>query len=116
MEYIQEYTKPTSYPVKVANIYMPIITRIVQLLSAYVIYIVGVLPVCLSGNYSVGHSEFVEMNANGLKWFLFALIMPWLCDSGAFFSGSKFGKHRMSPKIRITSYNVCYTKLLRIKS
>ncbi len=36
---------------------------------------------------------------NGLKWFLFALIMPWLCDSGAFFSGSKFGKHRMSPKI-----------------
>lgn len=36
---------------------------------------------------------------NGLKWFIFALIMPWLCDSGAFFSGSKFGKHKMSPKI-----------------
>ncbi len=38
---------------------------------------------------------------DGLYWFLFAMIIPWICDSGAYFYGSKFGKHKMtviSPK------------------
>lgn len=36
---------------------------------------------------------------DGKKWFLFALIMPWVCDSAAFFVGSAMGKHRLAPQI-----------------
>ncbi len=33
---------------------------------------------------------------NGALWFLFALVMPWVCDSGAYFFGCRFGKHKMT--------------------
>lgn len=36
---------------------------------------------------------------NGKMWFLFAMIIPWLCDSGAYFAGIKLGRHKFAPAI-----------------
>lgn len=36
---------------------------------------------------------------NGLFYLIMALIIPWLCDSGAYFVGTFFGKHKMCPAI-----------------
>ncbi len=35
----------------------------------------------------------------GKKWFLFALVLPWVCDSAAYFAGRAFGKHLLAPQI-----------------
>ena len=40
------------------------------------------------------HSE-----ALGPRWTLFALVLIWAADSGAYFVGSKFGKHKLAPAI-----------------
>ena len=32
-------------------------------------------------------------------WLMFALVVPWLCDSAAYFSGRFFGKHKFAPHI-----------------
>ena len=36
---------------------------------------------------------------NGPKWALFALMIVWAADSGAYFTGVRFGKHKMAPRI-----------------
>lgn len=36
---------------------------------------------------------------NGLFYLIMALIIPWMCDTGAYFSGTFFGKHKMCPEI-----------------
>lgn len=36
---------------------------------------------------------------DGKMWFLFALIVPWVCDSAAYFAGRAFGKHLFAPQI-----------------
>ena len=30
---------------------------------------------------------------------MFALVVPWLCDSAAYFTGRSFGKHKFAPAI-----------------
>lgn len=40
-----------------------------------------------------------EDSINPHHWLMFALIVPWLCDSGAYFTGRKFGKHKFAPAI-----------------
>jgi phosphatidate cytidylyltransferase len=35
----------------------------------------------------------------GLWWFMLIMPVAWLADSGAFFIGSRFGKHRMAPRL-----------------
>ncbi len=35
----------------------------------------------------------------GKKWFLFALVLPWVCDSAAYFAGRAFGRHLLAPQI-----------------
>ncbi|HOW52431.1 MAG TPA: phosphatidate cytidylyltransferase [bacterium] len=35
----------------------------------------------------------------GKMWFLFALVIPWVCDSAAYFAGRAFGKHLFAPQI-----------------
>jgi len=35
----------------------------------------------------------------GKKWFLFALVLPWACDSAAYFAGRAFGRHFLAPNI-----------------
>lgn len=35
----------------------------------------------------------------GVRWVWLALIVPWAADTGAYFAGRAFGRHRMSPVI-----------------
>ena len=36
---------------------------------------------------------------NGHRWLLCALMVVWAADTGAYFSGRKFGRHKLAPKI-----------------
>ncbi len=36
---------------------------------------------------------------HGNRWLLIALMIIWAADSGAYFAGRKFGKHKLSPRI-----------------
>lgn len=36
---------------------------------------------------------------NGIAWFLVALPAIWAADSGAYFYGRKFGRHKLSPRL-----------------
>ena len=36
---------------------------------------------------------------NGMAWFLVALPAVWAADSGAYFYGRKFGRHKLSPRL-----------------
>ncbi len=36
---------------------------------------------------------------HGPRWALFALALVWAADTGAFFVGSKLGRHKMAPRI-----------------
>jgi phosphatidate cytidylyltransferase len=36
---------------------------------------------------------------DGLWWFMLIMPIAWLADSGAFFIGSRFGKHRIAPRL-----------------
>jgi phosphatidate cytidylyltransferase len=35
----------------------------------------------------------------GPRWTLFAIALVWAADSGAYFAGSKFGRHKLAPSI-----------------
>lgn len=36
---------------------------------------------------------------NGHAWALYALLIVWLADTGAYFVGVRFGKHKLAPRI-----------------
>ena len=36
---------------------------------------------------------------NGPAWALYALLIVWLADTGAYFVGVRFGKHKLAPRI-----------------
>lgn len=65
MEYVQQYAKAMSYPVNVVSIYKSAMARIVQLLSAYVVYATFIAPKYVTGDYNITHSKPVELNAHG---------------------------------------------------
>src|SRR5690606_35520179 len=35
----------------------------------------------------------------GPRWTLFAIVLVWVADSGAYFAGSKFGRRKLAPAI-----------------
>lgn len=37
--------------------------------------------------------------ANGHRWLLIALFVIWAADTGAYFAGRRFGRHKLSPRI-----------------
>ena len=51
----------------------------------------------LSGLYRAIGGQYTRSNCSYLL--LFALVCAWVTDTMAYFSGSKFGKHKMCPKI-----------------
>jgi len=58
----------------------------------------GLFPLiksCTSGLEPL-FEKFPYSNAH---WFLFMLVIPWVCDSAAYFGGKALGKHKFAPAI-----------------
>lgn len=63
--------------------------------SDFGITLAGMLYFGWIGGYLVSLRELPD----GKWWFLVALPAVWLADSGAYFIGRKFGKHKLSPRL-----------------
>lgn len=47
----------------------------------------------------IGFFYFIETRAVGIQFVIFALLIVWTTDSGAYFTGKKFGKRKLWPDI-----------------
>lgn len=47
----------------------------------------------------IGFYYFIETRNAGLEYIIFALIVVWATDSGAYFTGRKLGKNKLWPEI-----------------
>jgi len=47
----------------------------------------------------IGFFYFIETRAVGTEFVIFALLIIWTTDSGAYFTGKKFGKKKLWPEI-----------------
>ena len=45
------------------------------------------------------HLISLRLLPDGLWWFMLVMPVTWLADSGAFFIGSRFGKHHIAPRL-----------------
>jgi phosphatidate cytidylyltransferase len=46
-----------------------------------------------------GLFSLVRFSDSGYHWLTFAFVIPWICDSGAYYGGRFFGKHKFAPVI-----------------
>ena len=46
-----------------------------------------------------GLFPLVRHYGSNYHWLMFALVIPWVCDSAAYFGGKALGKHKFSPLI-----------------
>lgn len=47
----------------------------------------------------IGFYFFIETRAEGIEYVIYALLIIWTTDSGAYFTGRKLGKHKLWPDI-----------------
>jgi phosphatidate cytidylyltransferase len=55
----------------------------------------GILYLGWLGSYLISLRNLPD----GTWWFLLVLPVVWVCDAGAYFIGSHFGKHKLSPRV-----------------
>ena len=64
---------------------------------------VSLITVCISLLNVIVWTDAGSASDTGSKhtafWIIFCLGIPWLADSGAYFAGSYFGKHKLCPNI-----------------
>ena len=41
----------------------------------------------------------IHVRDNGPEWLLYGLMLVWVADIGAYFSGRRFGRHKLAPAI-----------------
>lgn len=46
-----------------------------------------------------GLFSLVRGHGDSYHWLAFALVVPWICDSAAYFGGRLLGKHKFAPQI-----------------
>lgn len=46
-----------------------------------------------------GLFSLVRFSDSGYHWLTFAFVIPWICDSGAYYGGRFLGKHKFAPVI-----------------
>jgi phosphatidate cytidylyltransferase len=66
-----------------------------QASTDFAVTISGVLYIGWLGAYLIS----LRMLPDGLWWVLTALPAVWLADTGAYLIGSRFGKHKMTPRL-----------------
>lgn len=42
---------------------------------------------------------YIHQLVDGAQWLLYSVVIVWIADSGAYFSGRKFGKNKLAPAI-----------------
>ncbi len=41
----------------------------------------------------------VNLHTQGYQWFLYLFVLIWIADSGAYFSGRAWGRHKLAPQV-----------------
>ncbi|OCS92356.1 phosphatidate cytidylyltransferase [Caryophanon latum] len=60
----------------------------------------GIGFIIMSAMYvGLGFHYFIEARAEGVVYLIFAFVVVWTTDSGAYFTGRKFGKRKLWPHI-----------------
>ena len=70
-----------------------------EVVSFAQISIVAVVSICIPMSFSSFLFMRIGFPEHGVFFMLFVLFASWFSDSGAYFAGTFFGKHKMSPKI-----------------